>query len=260
MLRDLAAKAEAIRWYHTIDLGGGVVTKGIDDTPLRLARLALPTSLAGLTVLDIGAWDGFFSFEAERRGASRVVAADYFSWHGGGWGSKAGFELARTALGSKVEDLDIDVMDLSPERVGQFDVVFFLGVLYHLRHPLLALERIASLTRQQLILETVVDMVGIRRPAVAFYPGRELSNDPTNWWAPNLPALHGMLRDVGFAQVRTVTPEPSAIYRAARAVSHTLRGKNSLSGAFRQDRAVVWATQSAVGGRESGVTVPSRSR
>ena len=121
------------------------------------------------------------------------------------------------ALGSKVEDLDIDVMDLSPERVGQFDVVFFLGVLYHLRHPLLALERIASVTRQRLFLETVVDMVGIRRPAMAFYPGRELNNDPTNWWAPNVPALHAMLRDVGFTEVRTVTPQPPAIYRAARA-------------------------------------------
>ncbi len=238
---DLAARAEAIRWYHSIDLGGGVVTRGIDDTPLRLARLNLPESLAGLTVLDIGAWDGFFSFEAERRGASRVVAADYFSWHGSGWGSKAGFELARAALGSKVEDLDIDVMDLSPERVGQFDVVFFLGVLYHLRHPLLALERIASVTRQRLVLETVVDMVGIRRPAMAFYPERELNNDPTNWWAPNVPALHAMLRDVGFTEVHTVTPQPPAIYRAARAVSHRLRGKNSLAEAYRQDRAVVQA-------------------
>ena len=96
----------------------------------------------GLSVLDIGAWDGFFSFECERRGASRVVAADYFSWHGSGWGTKAGFTLARDVLGSKVEDVDIDVMDLTPERVGTFDLVLFLGVLYHLRHPLLALERV----------------------------------------------------------------------------------------------------------------------
>jgi tRNA (mo5U34)-methyltransferase len=254
---DLAAKAEAIRWYHSIDLGGGVVTKGVDDSPVRLARLDLPQSLAGLTVLDIGAWDGFFSFEAERRGASRVVAADYFSWHGAGWGSKAGFELARAALGSKVEDIDIDVMDLSPEGVGQFDVVLFLGVLYHLRHPLLALERIASVTRALLILETVVDMVGIRRPAMAFYPGRELNNDPTNWWAPNVPALHGMLRSVGFTEIRTITPERSAVYRAARAVSHQLRGKNSIAEAFRQDRAVIQAKkgnnsrESGVGNRES---------
>ena len=83
---------------------------------------------------------------------------------------------------------------------------------------------------------------------MAFYRGRELNNDPTNWWAPNVPALHGMLRDVGFAEVRTVTPERSAIYRAARAVSHQLRGKNSLPGAYRQDRAVVKATKS-VGSR-----------
>ena len=74
------------------------MTRGVDDTPLRLARLDLPLSLAGESVLDIGAWDGFFSFEAERRGASRVVAADYYSWHGTGWGTgtgKAGFELAQ---------------------------------------------------------------------------------------------------------------------------------------------------------------------
>jgi tRNA (mo5U34)-methyltransferase len=241
---DLAAAVAAIRWYHTIDLGGGVITKGIDDSAYRLARLGLPSSLAGKSVLDIGAWDGFFSFEAERRGAARVVASDYYSWHGGGWGSKRGFELARRALGSKVEDVDIDVMDLSPERVGTFDVVFFFGVLYHLRHPLLALERVASVARALLIVETVVDMAGIRRPAMAFYPGRELNNDPTNWWAPNVLGLEAMLRDVGFAEVRTVTPTPSAAYRAARAVAHRLRGKNALDLAFRQDRAVVHASKS----------------
>jgi tRNA (mo5U34)-methyltransferase len=90
----LRQKVDAIRWYHTIDLGDGVVTRGVDDTPLRLARIGLPDSLAGLSVLDIGAWDGFFSFEAERRGAARVLATDHYSWHGVGWGTgkgKAGF-------------------------------------------------------------------------------------------------------------------------------------------------------------------------
>jgi tRNA (mo5U34)-methyltransferase len=139
---DVRRRVEALRWYHTIDLGQGIVTRGVDDTPLRLARLDLPSSFAGRSVLDIGAWDGFFSFDAERRGASRVVATDHYSWHGPGWGTndgKAGFKLAREILGSRVEDDDIDVMELSPERVGTFDVVLFLGVLYHLRHPLLAL-------------------------------------------------------------------------------------------------------------------------
>jgi tRNA (mo5U34)-methyltransferase len=239
----LRQNVEAIRWYHTIDLGQGVVTKGIDDTALRLARIDLP-SLEGRTVLDIGAWDGFFSFEAERRGASRVVATDFYSWHGVGWGTgngKAGFELARAALGSQVEDEDIDVMELSPERIGTFDVVLFLGVLYHLRHPLLALERAASVSRDLLVLETVVDMVGFRRPAMAFYPNRELNNDPTNWWGPNSPAVEGMLRTVGFERVRRVTPVPSLPYRAVKAVMHQLTGKNRLSSAFRQDRAAFHA-------------------
>ena len=220
---DLAARPKPSAGITRIDLGGGVVTKGIDDTPAasgaaRSARSRSP----GMTVLDIGAWDGFFSFEAERRGAARVVAADYFSWHGAGWGSKAGFELARRALGSKVEDVDIDVMDLSPERVGQFDVVFFLGVLYHLRHPLLALERIASVTRQLLILETVVDMVGISRPAMAFYPGRELNNDPTNWWAPNVPGCTPCCSDVGFDDVRTVTLSRRRSFARRAPSSHRL--------------------------------------
>ncbi len=197
----LAARVRALEWYHTIDLGQGLVTPGVDNTPERLARLALPASLTGKTVLDIGAWDGFFSFEAERRGAARVLATDFFSWGGGGWGSKTGFELARTALDSRVEDLAIDVMDLSPERVGTFDVVFFLGVLYHLRHPLLALERVASVTRECLIVETVVDLVGFSRPAMAFYPERELDDDPTNWWAPNLAGAEALLHAVGFSRV-----------------------------------------------------------
>jgi tRNA (mo5U34)-methyltransferase len=240
----LKQKADAIRWYHTIDLGHGVVTKGVDDSRFRLERIGFPASFAGQTVLDIGAWDGFFSFEAERRGASRVVASDYYAWRGVGWGTengKAGFELAHAALGSRVEDIEIDAMDISPERVGTFDVVLFLGVLYHSRHPMLALERVASVSRNLLIVETVIDMVGFTRPAVAFYPNRELNNDPTNWWGPNVPAVEGMLKAVGFRRVETITRLPSLPYRAVRAVAHQLRRKNSLRAAFRQDRAAFHA-------------------
>jgi tRNA (mo5U34)-methyltransferase len=247
-VEDLRKRVDAIRWYHTIDLGGGIVTTGVDNTPLRLAAVHLPQSFVGCSVLDIGAWDGFFSFEAERRGASRVVACDYYSWHGLGWGTgdgKAGFRLAREVLGSKVEDLDMDVMDLSPDRIGQFDVVFFLGVLYHLRHPLLALERVASVTRHLLIVETVVDLIGVSRPAMAFYPHRELNNDPTNWWGPNVPAVEAMLHDVGFHTVRTVTPKRRALYRMVRAVYHRLQGRNSISLAYNQDRMVLHALKTS---------------
>jgi tRNA (mo5U34)-methyltransferase len=242
---ELQSRADAIRWWHSIDLGHGVVTRGVDHAQAeRLSRLQLPVDLSGRSVLDIGAWDGFFSFEAERRGAARVLAADYYSWHGQGWGTgqgKAGFQLAREALGSRVEDVDLDVMDLSPDRIGTFDVVLFLGVLYHLPHPLLALERVASVASGLLVVETVVDMVGVARPAAAFYPGRELNGDPTNWWGPNEPAVRGMLRSVGFTRVDTITPTRSAPYRAARAVYHRLQGKNDLASAFRQDRAVFHA-------------------
>ncbi len=161
-----------------------------------------------------------------------------------GWGTgqgKAGFALARAALHSRVEDADVDVMDLSPERLGSFDVVLLLGVLYHLPNPLLALERVAAVTADMLILETVVDMVGLGRPAAAFYPDRELNGDPTNWWGPNHAAVRGMLHSVGFARVDVITPVRSAPFRAARAVWHRLQGRGGLRARFRQDRAVFHA-------------------
>jgi tRNA (mo5U34)-methyltransferase len=141
-----------------------------------------------------------FSFEAERRKASRVLATDAFCWNGQGWGTKAGFNFARKALHSKVEDLEIDVLDLSPEKVGQFDLVLFLGVLYHLRHPLLALERVFSVTKRHLILATLVDMQGSDRPVMAFYPHGTLG-DSTNYWGPNPAAVEAMLQFVGFTKV-----------------------------------------------------------
>jgi len=226
-VRQLRRRAEEVRWFHSLDLGHGVVTRGQDRDPRRLERMGLPGDLSGKTVLDIGAWDGFYSFEAERRGAQRVLATDSFSWQARGEGTgKRGFDLAREALGSGVEDREIDVMDLSEDEVGTFDVVLFLGVLYHLRHPLLALERVASVTGGLLILETEVDLALGRRPAMAFYPGEELREDWTNWWGPNPAAVVAMLRAVGFSRVEVVSPN-SLAYRAMRA------GKR-LAGALRE--------------------------
>ena len=201
---ELRRRVAEINWFHTIDLGHGLVTPGWDDSPSRLARMGIPDDLTGMTVLDIGAWDGFFSFEADRRGAERVLAVDSFSWEGEGWGSKAGFELAREALGSRVESKTIDVLDLSPETVGVFDLVLFLGVLYHMRDPLLALERVASVAGRQLIVDTHVDLIHTRRPAAAFYPGEEMNRDASNWWGPNPAAVEAMLRTVGFSRVEIV--------------------------------------------------------
>lgn len=200
-----------------MELPGGVVTPGVDNPRDRLRLLGIPDDLSGLSVLDVGAWDGFFSFECERRRAERVVAADWFAWREAARGSKASFELAREALGSKVEDIEVRVEELSPERVGTFDLVLFAGVLYHVRDPLRALESVASVTKGRLLLETHVDLVLRRKPAAAFYPARELAGDHTNWWGPNPPAVEGMLRATGFTDVVKVFPRSRA-YELARAV------------------------------------------
>jgi tRNA (mo5U34)-methyltransferase len=225
---DLRAAVKAQGWFHTIDLGGGIVTRGRDESARKLGWIGLPSDLRGRSVLDVGAWDGFFSFECERRGASRVVALDGPAWREpawgpGGFGTRSGFELARRALGSSVEDRELELDDISPASVGRFDVVLFLGVLYHLKHPWVALERVASVCDGLLIVETHADLLDLRRPAMALYPGDEIAGDASNWWGPNVAALRAMLREEGFTRVEVVHREPVA-YRLARAVYRRVRG------------------------------------
>ncbi len=219
--QELKEQVSRIQWFHTIDLGQGVVTPGVERTPRKLRRIGLPKDLTGLSVLDIGAWDGFFSFEAERRGARRILAID--RWPESGWGNPAGFFLARQVLGSKVEYARMDLFEITPERLGRFDLVLFMGVLYHLRDPLGGLEHVFGVTGRQVILETHLDMLGCRRPAAAFYPGKELNNDPTNWWGPNAAAVKAMLEAVGFSRVQQVAKDSFARRLAYAAQQAALR-------------------------------------
>ncbi len=219
---ELRSQVAAQAWFHTIDLGNGIVTPGRDESPRKLRWIDLPERLAGKTVLDVGAWDGFFSFEAERRGAARVLALDSVAWQEPawgprGWGTKAGFELARRALGSQVEDLTIDFDEISPATVGQFDVVLFLGVLYHMKNPWQILEQMRSVCRELLILETHVDLLDLPRAAMAIYPENELAADESNWCGPNLRALSGMLKASGFSSVDVVHLDGRS-YRYARSI------------------------------------------
>jgi tRNA (mo5U34)-methyltransferase len=237
---ELKSRVEAIRWYHTMTLAPEVRTPGRFDAERDLARYQLPARLDGKSVLDIGAWDGFFSFEAKRRGAQRVLATDSHEWLGKGWGSKAGFELAREALGLAVEDQAIDILDLDPKAVGQFDVVLFLGVLYHMRHPLLAIEKVASVTKEMAIIETVVEHLLPGVPGMAFYPSKELGLDSSNWWGPNEEAVHAMLEACGFRRVVTVSRRSRA-HRAARAVKQRIVEGTPLLRGARQDRMVFHA-------------------
>jgi tRNA (mo5U34)-methyltransferase len=229
-------------WMHSIDLGEGVVTPG-HKTPERLreelAAMRLP-DLTGRTVLDVGTWDGFFAFEAERRGAARTVALDSYIWaqdlrshapperQSTPAPGNAGFELARRTLASGVEPVVMEVLDMTPEALGTFDVVLFLGVIYHMQHPLAALQRLRSVTRDVAIIETQLNAVGgLEHIALwEFLEGGELNDDPTNWWVPNEKGLVGLLRTAGFARAEVVEvlagrPDPDAPgMHARRAVAH----------------------------------------
>jgi tRNA (mo5U34)-methyltransferase len=237
------AAANEIGWWHSIDFGDGVSTQGY-KTPERLAselaQMRLP-DLHGKSVLDIGAWDGFFSYEAERRGAARVVALDHFVWclhtpkqhqyvdrcrqegvppkpyeqvpeiwDPVGLPGKQGFDIAHEVLDSKVESVVGDFMEVDLDALGTFDVVFFFGVLYHMKNPLLSLERLARLTGEVAIIETeAIEVPGYESSGLCeFFEADELAGDFTNWWAPNPVALAKLCRAAGFSRV-DAGPQPA---------------------------------------------------
>jgi tRNA (mo5U34)-methyltransferase len=239
-LEDMAARVTF--WYHSIDLGQGVVTKGAKSAQgMRYALdcLQLP-DLRGKTVLDINTLDGFFAFEAERLGAARVVALDHYLWamdrpklhshwmeskergvapqpyhtmpyyHPDTLPGKAGFDTAKAALQSSVEDIVADFMTLDVKSLGRFDVVFYLGSLYHMENPLEAMRRVAEVTGGLAIIETeAIWLPGLEQHGLCeFFESNELNGDVSNWWAPNEKALAGLCRAAGFSSVASVLGPP----------------------------------------------------
>ena len=137
--RELAEKG----WYHSFELPDGTLIDGVNPLARlreRFARFPIPADLCGKRVLDIGAWDGWFTFEAERRGAAVTsidcVEAPHF------------IELHRK-LSSRADYRILEIYELPAAGLGKFDIVFLLGVLYHLRHPLLALEIVCALAADE---------------------------------------------------------------------------------------------------------------
>ncbi len=211
------AIAKQQKWHHRIEVAPGVWTPGLQDTPSVLSQIGMPEDLSGMRVLDLGARDGFFTFEAERRGAREVIALDNESPH------NTGFAIAAELLNSKATYVTENVYSLSPERYGRFDLVLFLGVIYYLRHPLFALDRIHDVCAPEALLlvethmidEGLVDQAGDWRaladyhpdltslPIVQYYPENMLGGDPTSQWAPNRVALEGWLRGSGFDPLST---------------------------------------------------------
>jgi tRNA (mo5U34)-methyltransferase len=196
----LQAEINKVEWFHQIDLGQGIITPGADQSAAKLAFYDFPDSFAGKTVIDIGAWNGAFSFEAERRGASDILATDHFCWSGPGPDGKPGFDLAKNVLNSKVREQDIAVEDLSPETVGTWDYVLFLGVFYHLPDPIAVLPLLYAITRQTLIIETLLDCTLLNFPAMAYFGGIDGSRRAMKF-VPNEAFIVATLCDLGFRSV-----------------------------------------------------------
>jgi tRNA (mo5U34)-methyltransferase len=202
----LAEEVSKHVWFHTIDLGDGVVTPGnktIELMSLEAELFFSSVDLRGKSLLDVGAWNGGFSVEAARRGAERVVALDHYTWNHPHFRGRATFDLVAGVFGNRFEaiDRDLDQPRLSLQDIGQFDVVLFAGVFYHLVDPIAALRELAPLAKDLLILETHVEETADERPSMIFFPGAELAGDPTNWWGPNVACIMALLRMAGFDHI-----------------------------------------------------------
>jgi tRNA (mo5U34)-methyltransferase len=213
-------------WLHRIEVAPGVVTPGVSDSPgglKKLDEIGLPRDCRGLRVLDIGTCDGFYAFEMERRGAD-VLALDHMP------PTQTGFSIASELLGSKVPHVVANVYDLSPERFGKFDIVLFLGVIYHLRNPLLALDKIHDVCRKRVWVEThcidnlFLTTAGfqplatvapnlVNAPIMQFYPRGSLYDGYCNYWAPNVACLRAMIEEANFAVEATLLNGGRALAR-----------------------------------------------
>ncbi|MBA2546804.1 MAG: methyltransferase domain-containing protein [Solirubrobacterales bacterium] len=217
---ELSEHIKEISWYHTIELAPGVVTPGTFDLRDQIDGYGLPERLDGMRALDIGTQNGFWAFEMERRGAAEVVALDLDDERELDWPprrraeigehmrdeglrlarGKAGFELAKEALGSKVERVTSSVYTARASELGTFDLVFCGSVLMHLRDQLLALERIAQLCSGTFISAEEYD----RRSALAPFPvSRYLADRPSAvvFWLPSARTWRRMIWTAGFDQV-----------------------------------------------------------
>ena len=200
-------------WHHRIELAPGIFTPGLQWTQDLLAGINLPEDLSGLRVLDLGARDGFFSFECERRGAAEVIAVDYAPV------GSTGFDVASKILDSKVKWLTANVYKINELNLGKFDLILFLGVIYHLRNPYLAIDRIYDALKidGKVIVESHIIDSGFvnengewitlkdidprleKLQIAQFYQGGDLGGDHTSPWAPSLNTLEIMFQNSGFA-------------------------------------------------------------
>ncbi len=214
-----------INWWHRIKLPDGAYTPGQckhgpDGGNWPTTRFGVPEDLRGKTVLDIGTYDGFFAFEAEKRGAIHTLGVDVGQTHTGEMRLPHGFEYAKHALSSEVKYRFANVQDPDFEDmfIRRFDVVFLFGVLYHCESPLLALKNAAKVTRSGdgiCLLETAISDLTFPLPVLEYRPGHE--GDPTNYFYPNDAWIHLAAKQVGFKSSEKIATVPNrATYRLTK--------------------------------------------
>lgn len=199
----LKEKIAKMPWFHSIDLRHhGIVTPGRGSLGqlTDVSNIYNHYPVRGRSVLDIGCYDGFMSFAMKDFGASRVVSNDYYVWKVDKQIEEC-YDLASVFRGDGVEKLVLPLDHISPQSVGQFQVVLFAGIFYHLMDPIAVLKNVSAVASEQLILETHMDALDVDRPAMIFYPDDSLNNDPTNWWGPNPSLIMHLLKLNGFSEV-----------------------------------------------------------
>lgn len=238
--KSIIEKINSRPWYHRIEIRPGIITPGINDTSTTLKLLDLPNNCRGLRVLDLGTRDGFFAFEMERRGAE-VVAIDYIDKQ------ETGFQVASELLNSKVHFQKENIYQLTTEKYGIFDIVLFLGLIYHLPDPMRALRIVRAMCKGYLFLESHVIDNGVlladgktvplaklshhlvNIPIMQFYQGRSLNNDPTNYWGPNLKCLEEMLIESNFKVLEKKLGGSRAIFKCEIASNTELAQYNDMA-------------------------------
>ncbi len=207
----LQANVERYPWYHTLDLGEGVVTPGMFDHRPVLQHYPIPEDLTGMRCLDVATMDGYWAFEMERRGAASVTAIDLEDPAQLDWPASLRpghdksldetkaerFALAKEALGSKVERVLLSAYDLAPD-LGMFDFVFCGDLLLHVKDPITPVERIHSVCTGSAVIVNVIKKFRMHEKR----PMAELDGiDVFEWWVTNLAGLERIVRSAGFDRV-----------------------------------------------------------
>lgn len=235
---DLKRKVTALRWYHTLELPGGIVTPGEYDLRPIVERLPWP-DLTGARCLDVGGRDGFYGFEMERRGAAEVVSLDIddpdqIDFPGGpsarpprsevqselDAGNRA-FEAAKEVLGSRVERRFLSIYDVSSERLGSFDFAVIGTLLLHLRDPLRGMTAVRDVVRSRLLINEPINVgMGVLRSRPEAQLG--MSRGAPFWWFCNPAGLRRLAEAAGFRVLDMGRPYPIP-YGAGRGRPRTLR-------------------------------------